>query len=233
MATIYWVYDFYWWCPESKTQITFYVYCTWQVKTGYTPSRVLLAHRLVLDYRQQHTSMNRHTFPQLIGSYIYGQTKDCFGSTKYYDNIGNYDVDVHPKIPLVIPKNKDSNNAVCAHFAWSIQTGYIPPQGNADPQAGPWFWESACLRSAKYNWYCQQQHLQQLWQFWNALVMLKIKDSNDAVYAHYTWSVQNWVYTPPGRTPTHRSVLYFKQQHTCSNRPAILYTYGYVHWHIQ
>ena len=27
--------------------------------------------------------------------------------------------------------------------------------------------------------------------------MLKIKDSNDAVYAHYTWSVQNWVYTPP------------------------------------
>ena len=110
------------------TQITFYVYCAWQVKTGYTPSIVLLVHRLVLDYRQQHTIMNRHTFSQLICSYIYGQTKDCFGSTKYYDNIGNYDDDLHPKIPLVILKNKDSNNAVCAHFAWSIQTGYIPPR---------------------------------------------------------------------------------------------------------
>ena len=108
------------------------MYCTWQVKTGYTPSIVLLAHRLVLDYRQQHTSMNRHTFPQLIGSYIYGQTKDCFGSTKY-DNIGNYDEDLHPKIPLVILKNKDSNNAVCAHFAWSIQTGYTPTTPRETP----------------------------------------------------------------------------------------------------
>ena len=103
------------------------MYCTWQVKTGYTLSKILLANRLVPDYRQQHTSMNRHRFPKLIGSYIYGQTKGCFGSTKYYDNIGNYDDDLHPKIPLVILKNKDSNSAVCAHFAWSIQTGYTPP----------------------------------------------------------------------------------------------------------
>ena len=115
------------------------MYCTWRVKTGYTPSRVFLAHRLVLNYRQQHTSMNRHTFPQLIRNYIYGQTKDCFGSTKYYDNIGNDDDDLHPKIPLVILKNKDSNNAVCAHFAWSIQTGYTPPRETPTHRAVPDF----------------------------------------------------------------------------------------------
>ena len=32
---------------------------------------------------------------------------------------------IHPKILLVVLKNKDSNNTVCAHFAWSIQTGLI------------------------------------------------------------------------------------------------------------
>ena len=64
------------------------------------------------------------------------------------------------------------------------------PSGKRRPQAGPWFWASAWPRSAKYNWYCQQKHLQQPMQSWNALVMLKIEDSNDTVYAHYTWSVQ-------------------------------------------
>ena len=36
-------------------------------------------------------------------------------------------------------KTKDSNDAVCAYYTWPDQTEYTAAQGNADPQAGPWF----------------------------------------------------------------------------------------------
>ena len=47
-----------------------------------------------------------------------------------------------------------------------------------------------------------------------AFVVLKIKDSNDAVYAHFTWSIQPG-YTPPP-PPTHRPVPDFVQ-HSLGN----------------
>ena len=40
---------------------------------------------------------------------------------------------------LVMPKSKDTNTAVNANSTWPVLTEYTSPQGNAGPQAGPYF----------------------------------------------------------------------------------------------
>ena len=39
----------------------------------------------------------------------------------------------------IIINTKDSNGALCVHCTWSVQTEHTTAQGNAEPQAEPYF----------------------------------------------------------------------------------------------
>ena len=141
-------------------------------------------------------------------------------------------------------KIKDSNDAVYAHYTWRPSHQAHPDRTRNSMKIQNTPVQNTRGRSERYLAHVTTVSLS--WLVQNIAVIgrahSKLERSEppsnpepdrNMLSGMGAWSVQNWVYTPPGRTPTHRSVLYFKQQHTCSNRPAILYTYGYVHWHIQ
>ena len=188
----------YWWCGRKfkkvkmmvmfttkDTNDTVCVHFTWPVQTGYTPpQRFTLTHRPVFVCRQQHR--------------LYSNIKYWWCGRKF------------KKVKMMVMfTTKDTNDTVCVHFTWPVQTGYTPPQG--------------FTLTHRPVFVCRQQHrLYSNIKYWwcgrkfkkvKMMVMFTTKDTNDTVCVHFTWPVQTG-YTPPqGFTLTHRPVFVCRQQH--------------------
>ena len=92
----------------------------------------------------------------------------------------------------------DSNNAVCAHFAWSIQTGYTPLPRETPTRKPVTDFESASevlkiIEIVNNNTYNRYGNLEMIW--WCSKYKTQMTQ-----FMRYTWSVQNWVYTGQSKT---------------------------------